>query len=581
MASLELRRVLSAFPRELERDLRHAGSSDALGRFEFRDLAEGTYELVAQAPSFQPETRVVLLAGEPHPELELELAPHGFLEGGVVDAKGVRVVGATVRVSEGAGGDVTDANGVFSLELPAGVYRLTAALGSQMGVADEPQVVEVGGTTRCPIIQLGRPGRMEVRVVEAESGTPLQGVRVRIQPAASLSVTNAEGRFSVEDLLPGEYRLSATAEGFTDEAIRVAVSAGQTARPVLALRRMGVLEGRLLTVEGVGATGVSIEVGWLGADEPIIIQPDSAGRFSTGRIPAGTIKVSTRSATGVILSSDVFSIEPGKVTRRDLSLRSTGRVSGTVRDADGAWPGSAMVGLTSSQGGNAVLAQVPVDEQGAFSLEVTEGAYLLRAYPSGQYGAFGPSVEAAVRSGSESTVALMLPHQVRALAGVVVGPGGAPAAGAAILVRGSAFEARRVADPFGRFSLYVPGDGEFEVRALREGRSAVILSRPDTGLTLRLTEGARVRGTVRGDWRTDEPLQVTIRSEHFEELRSDGMDGMQFRGDQFEWVDVPAGRLRIVVTASSGAQGTATVVVAPGQTASVSIELARLTGRAP
>ncbi|MFY1831138.1 MSCRAMM family protein [Myxococcus fulvus] len=582
MASVELQRVLTALPRELERDFRQAGSGDAFGRLEFRGLAEGTYELLVQAPSFQPVARVVTVKGEDRSELEIELVHHGFLEGIVVDARGARVEGATVRVSRGAGArDVTDAHGAFSLELPSGVYGLSATLGTRVGVVSEAQRVRAGETTRCPDIQLGPPGRVEGRVIDTAGGTPLSGVHVGLTPGAHRAETDAEGRFSVEELLPGRYRLSASMEGFTDEVIEVVVDAGERALPVLALRAEGELEGRLLSTHGVGVADVLVEVSWRGADEPRVLRPDPAGRFSTGPVPAGTLKVSTRSATGVILSSEVLSVEPGQVTRRDFVLRPLGRISGVVRAADGGRPGSALVELASPQAGNAVLAQALVDERGSFSLDVSEGRYLLRAYTPGRYGAFGPSSEIGVRAGSDAPVTLLLPLQEGALAGVVVGPEGAPSPGAAILVRGTAFEARRVADPFGRFSLHVPADGELEVRVLRGGQWAVVRSRPDTHLTIRLSEGARVLGTVKGARVTDEPLHVSARSESFDVLGSDGLLGMQFRGERFELVDVPAGPLRILVSDRSGVRGTANVVVPPGQTALVTIELSRPTSREP
>jgi uncharacterized surface anchored protein len=61
--------------------------------------------------------------------------------------------------------------------------------------------------------------------VDDASGRPLAGVRVALRPGVAEATTDAEGRFEVPDLLPGDYELVATWPGATPWTGRITVKA--------------------------------------------------------------------------------------------------------------------------------------------------------------------------------------------------------------------------------------------------------------------------------------------------------------------------------------------------------------------
>jgi hypothetical protein len=133
--------------------LRRGGQServdtDRQGRFEFRRVARGTYQLVADAPGHLSQTRAVEVEGERRlaPEVEFELDPAGSLSGEVVDR-----IGAPVWNAEVAAGDPpdwahavrTDHEGHFALrELPAGDTLVSARKGPASGERPAARVHE-------------------------------------------------------------------------------------------------------------------------------------------------------------------------------------------------------------------------------------------------------------------------------------------------------------------------------------------------------------------------------------------------------------------------------------------------------
>jgi hypothetical protein len=108
-------------------------------------------------------------------------------------------------------------------------------------------------------------GRVVGQIVEQGQNTPIAGARINMLPAgrpATLpppmfeTTTDAEGRFALEYVPPGEYRLQASKAGYAMAALDVPpptvdVSAGQTLSNVsIALVHGGAIAGRVLDASG-------------------------------------------------------------------------------------------------------------------------------------------------------------------------------------------------------------------------------------------------------------------------------------------------------------------------------------------
>ncbi|WP_425152922.1 carboxypeptidase regulatory-like domain-containing protein [Candidatus Palauibacter sp.] len=178
-----------------------------------------------------------------------EVALDGFVED---ELTGVRLpaahVFATYPTSEGAlRRDLavrTDSLGRYRLcDLPAGAaVELEAAYGPETGRRDVFEAAS--GTEVRLIVQVTMPGAITGLVVNEGTGRPFRNVPVVLVGTDFRAVTNTAGRFSVEGLPPGAYRLRAICEGFESLAQDVELVPGASVRVMLALRPEGPLPPR-------------------------------------------------------------------------------------------------------------------------------------------------------------------------------------------------------------------------------------------------------------------------------------------------------------------------------------------------
>src|SRR5947209_14295661 len=72
-------------------------------------------------------------------------------------------------------------------------------------------------------------GSLTGRTVDAGGGI-LQGARVELQAAGNSAVSDNKGEFTINDLAPGEYILTATYVGLAPFEKKITVTAGQSTR---------------------------------------------------------------------------------------------------------------------------------------------------------------------------------------------------------------------------------------------------------------------------------------------------------------------------------------------------------------
>lgn len=79
-------------------------------------------------------------------------------------------------------------------------------------------------------------GTISGTVTDANTGNPIAGASVSTQPTTLLVTTDAQGRFSISNVTPGSYTVTASASGYFDESANITVTAGQTSTADLALQ---------------------------------------------------------------------------------------------------------------------------------------------------------------------------------------------------------------------------------------------------------------------------------------------------------------------------------------------------------
>jgi protocatechuate 3,4-dioxygenase beta subunit len=101
------------------------------------------------------------------------------------------------------------------------------------------------------------------KVTNIVDGRPLAGVAVVLQGAedAYLAETDREGRFRIQDVIPGRYQAKPQREGFMlRPAVRFAVEAGTTAQELeLRLTPFGAISGRVVDTDGDAVSRIQVE----------------------------------------------------------------------------------------------------------------------------------------------------------------------------------------------------------------------------------------------------------------------------------------------------------------------------------
>lgn len=124
--------------------------TDASGAFAFHQLDPGVYQVAAEKAGYDAPapTSVRVTSGETASAAVRLTATVGHLAGTVTDATaGTPVAGATVTTDPATAECVTDAEGRFSFDLPAGLYAVRAVAEGYDAAVSSPAQVSAGGQT--------------------------------------------------------------------------------------------------------------------------------------------------------------------------------------------------------------------------------------------------------------------------------------------------------------------------------------------------------------------------------------------------------------------------------------------------
>ncbi len=111
------------------------------------------------------------------------------------------------------------------------------------------------------------PGKVSGRLTNANTNEPLRKAKVSLRPddpakTVYTVVSDAEGRFHLDDVDPGRYTVEAEKEGFVraeGPPIAIDLKAGKDTSDVnLKLTQQGIIAGRVLDDEGEPASGLMV-----------------------------------------------------------------------------------------------------------------------------------------------------------------------------------------------------------------------------------------------------------------------------------------------------------------------------------
>lgn len=152
---------------------------------------------------------------------------YGAISGMITDSvSGAPIAGATVRamMQQGSGGmAVTNQNGEYTIQnLRPGFYRVTASAANYL-CKHYPELVQVISGQTTPNINFAlvpyspppRSGGISGLVTDSVTGQPIPNALVKAcGPTCGQGRTNENGEYLIENLAPGDYRVTASAYGY-------------------------------------------------------------------------------------------------------------------------------------------------------------------------------------------------------------------------------------------------------------------------------------------------------------------------------------------------------------------------------
>lgn len=421
--------------------------TDAAGVARFVGLPEAEFEVSARKQDFastEPiEVQVAAPApGEAEPRADLRISEGGTLEGRVLRGGTVEAVGSTVELagpepSNARKTAFVDGHGRYRFEhLRAGVYH--AVVGKPQSGFGPPQMMMIdnggepqGIATRVEdgkvvSLDLEAPILATVTGLVTQAGAPVAGVRVSFAPVregdfdfgggpmmdfggTKSGVTNAEGRYRIENVDLGKYRVRAQKSTAPRPLVVDAEVRGEKEKIDLQLPR-GVIEGRIVRAEnhepiananvsllepedGNAVTMDVMMVSVAGGGGEVMtwdgrstVRTDKDGKYRLEDVPAGRYRVRAR-ATG-FREAKTGNVELGadaRLTEVDVKMEKAASLTGRVLGAGGTPRGGVMVQLVRSGQGPGGAPQIRLTD--------AEGRYRFDSLDPGDYRVWAQSFE--------------------------------------------------------------------------------------------------------------------------------------------------------------------------------------------
>jgi len=476
--------------------------SDALGRFAFPEVPDGTYELRAVSGALRGKAGAGVVDAAAPPDVQVALAPTGRIEGAVSGALPVE----RVYLGESAHADV-DALGRFVFEDVAPTEAACVRVPGTT-VRSEPFPVRAGATAYVTL-DTAAAQVLRGRVVDAD-GAPVAGARVALldqreyayQPVW-LSVVNQLGTLTDRD---GRFT-SAVPDG-----LLMAVVHHPDAAPLrifdvdpdgdelrITLQPGHAVSGRVVWPGGAPVAGIEVRVRPFEQQQLDVVPDTSWQEFPTGEfvlrgLGEGTVTVEVRHPDATAAPRTVATGTAGLV----VELRRTFSIRGAVVDRAGRPVRAAKI-TARAPGRKDVVAYST--HQGRFEIaHLDDGSWDLHLEPGTQSDwyppqrtPFLPTVVAGIAAGTGDVVVEV--DTGREVTGVVRGPNGSPVVGAFVAALGppGALPPTARTGAGGRFTLrgLAAVHEELLVRAMGFPARAVALA--DGELEITLAEGETLR----------------------------------------------------------------------------------------
>ena len=219
------------------------------------------------------------------------------------------------------------------------------------------------------------PGTITGTATDAEDGSPIVGATVT--EGDRTTTTDASGGYTITDIPPGTYQVTASKSGYYSSSLTVTVVSGSQALADFSLTEV-ILPGSI-TGSVTDAQDGSPIAGATVTDGTRTATTDSSGEYTVADVPAGDYEV-TASKEGYETSPLTVNVISGSTTLANFSLSEVilpGTIIGQVTDAE---DGSPIAGAVVTDG----TRTTNTDASGEYTIaDVPAGTYQVTASKSG------------------------------------------------------------------------------------------------------------------------------------------------------------------------------------------------------
>ncbi|GAB4152323.1 MAG: hypothetical protein Fur0037_21100 [Planctomycetota bacterium] len=396
-------------------------STDEAGKVAFPGLRPGSYEVEGRISGRVGASAPAVVKPGLEVSVTLRLGLGASVAGKVVDPDGAPVAGARVAhfpsaqipllgdMSTSMGTDIivktaqrsnceSDAQGRFVLtgiqdenEFLLAAWHDDFAGGLARGVRAGQRDIE---------IVLERAGRLTGRVIAKESGEPIPDFEIGASIALFMGLSRpvrqqsfraaGDGRFLVESLAPGSYRIRANAEGRAAADLRVEIEGGKLAEVGdIELARAAAVRGVVVDPDGRPVRGASVRRKKGGVldnkmlssmfSEDSSDRTDGSGAFSLEDLPPGRITLIADAEGHASGQSERLDLSAGQVLEGvEIRLGNGGGICGRLLTGPGEHPEDWQLFAKDLSDGDTAFG--PVHADGTFAIEhLDPGRYEIKA----------------------------------------------------------------------------------------------------------------------------------------------------------------------------------------------------------
>ncbi|MBU7592485.1 carboxypeptidase regulatory-like domain-containing protein [Metabacillus halosaccharovorans] len=386
-------------------------TTNGAGNYTFSNVSPGVYNVSVLAAGFQSQIQSIMV--EPNQNYSVNfvlIANPGAITGEIRDSITNTVIpNATIELltqeSVFIASTTSNGAGVYSFtNLSPGTY-LVRASATNYATSLVSSTVTPGNTTTTNLFLQQNPGAIQGTVNDSGSLAPIPNVNIQVANSQNIvvatAVTNVNGQYTIDQLLPGSYTLIFTADGYSNVTLGAIVTANGTAIVNAVLSRLaGALMGNVQNPQGNPLSGASVSV----LQNNVFIQTaltDENGNYMITGLAPGTNYSVVISAEGFSTFTAATTIINGQTTTLNATLtENPGNLIGIVNDSNNNPVAGANISVQLSTGSGIIIATTVTESNGNYFVQgLAPGNYsVVATAPNLQSSTFGTTITSSVTS---------------------------------------------------------------------------------------------------------------------------------------------------------------------------------------